>query len=106
LNFGQSSSNHETQPPQPTKALVAHEFLAHFKGKAQIKQVYVLKKEEMPVALTQEVAPPASITIGSAKVPITKINETIVIEDERTLMSPRGGKYGSGSYILSAVLPH
>jgi hypothetical protein len=39
-------------------------------------------------------------------VPITKINETIVIENERTLMSPRGGKYGSRSYILSVALPH
>jgi hypothetical protein len=106
LNFGQSSSNHEKQPPQPIKALVAHAFLAHVKGKAQIKQVYVPKKEEMPIAPTQEVAPPASITIGSAKVPITKINETIVIENERTFMSPRGGKYGSRSNILSAALPH
>jgi hypothetical protein len=73
LNFGQSSSGHKKQPPQPLKVL-----LAHVKGKAQVKQIYVpKKKEEMPAVPTQEVGPPTSITIGFAKVPIIKINELI-----------------------------
>jgi hypothetical protein len=38
----------------------------------------------MPAAATQEVAPPASITIGSTKVPMIKINEPIVIEEPTT----------------------
>ena len=82
LNFGQSSSNHEKQPPQPTKALVAHEILAHVKGKAQIKQVYVPKKKKMPSVPTQRIDPPTSFTIGSARVPIIEINEQIMIEEQ------------------------
>jgi hypothetical protein len=47
LNFGQSSSGHEKQPPQPLKVLPGH-----VKRKEQVKQIYVpKKKEEMPAVL-------------------------------------------------------
>jgi hypothetical protein len=61
--------------------LPAHEIPAHMKEKAQIKQVYVPKKEEVTIISTQEVGPPAFITIGFAQVPIVKINKLIVIEE-------------------------
>jgi hypothetical protein len=77
LNFGQSSSNYEKRSQQPPKMLPAHEIPTQVKGKAQIKQVY----EKVPAVHAQEVGPLASITIGSARVPIVKINEPIIIEE-------------------------
>jgi hypothetical protein len=84
LNFGQSSSNYEKQSLQPPWMLSAYEILAQVKGKAQIKQVYVPKKEEVSAITTQEVGPLAFIIMGCAQVPIVKINEPIVIEEPTT----------------------